>query len=241
MAFSISAALSVVAALASLMRGKRVVYTEVHSPMTSPTKGSTRERVRFGRTGLMVTKVAFGGIPIQRLSRQNGIRLVRETLELGVNFIDTAHGYGHSEELIGEAIQAVPRDSIVVATKSPAADAKGLFADLEESLRRLRTDHVDIYQLHGVSSREKMAAVLAPGGALEGMEEGIREGKIRFAAFSSHSFPVAAEMIRTGRFAAVQIPFNFVDTEALDEVIPLGSAGGHGNHRHEAPGRRPAG
>ena len=221
MAFSISAVLSVVAALASLMRGKRVVYTEVHSPMTSPTKGSTRERVRFGGTGLMVTRIAFGGIPIQRLSRQEGVRLVRDTLELSVNFIDTAHGYGHSEELIGEAIQAVPRDSVVVATKSPASDARGLLADLEESLRRLRTDHVDIYQLHGVSSREKMEAVLAPGGALEGIEQGIGEGKVRFAAFSSHSLPIAAQMIRTGRFAAVQIPFNFLDTEALEEVIPL--------------------
>lgn len=179
------------------------------------------ERVRFGRTGLMVTKIAFGGIPIQRVSRQDGIRLVRDTLELGVNFIDTAHGYGHSEELIGEAMQSVSRDNVVIATKSPAADAKGLLADLEESLRRLRTDHVDIYQLHGVSSREKMVAVLGPGGAFEGMEEGIRTGKVRFAAFSSHNLPVAAQMIQTGLFAAVQIPFNFVDTEALDEVIPL--------------------
>jgi predicted aldo/keto reductase-like oxidoreductase len=179
------------------------------------------ERVRFGRTNLMVTKIAFGGIPIQRVSRQDGIRLVRDTLELGVNFIDTAHGYGHSEEVIGEAMESVPRDSVVIATKSPAADAKGLLTDLEESLRRLRTDHVDIYQLHGVSSKEKMAAVIGPGGAFEGMEEGIRASKVRFAAFSSHNLPVAADMIRTGRFAAVQIPFNFVDTEASEHVIPL--------------------
>ena len=78
----------------------------------------------------MVTRIAFGGIPIQRLSRQEGVRLVRDTLELSVNFINTAHGYGHSEELIGEAIQAVPRDSVVVATKSPGSDARGLLADL---------------------------------------------------------------------------------------------------------------
>ena len=223
-AFSISMALSVIAALASLMRGKRVIYGDLRSASSQDQpkrRDSMLERVRFGRTGLMVTKIAFGGIPIQRVSRQDGIRLVQDSLELGVNFIDTAHGYGHSEELIGEAVQSVPRDSVVIATKSPAADAKGLLADLEESLRRLRTDHVDIYQLHGVSSREKLAAVLGPGGALEGMEEGIRAGKVLFAAFSSHNLPVAAEMIRTGRFAAVQIPFNFVDTEASDEVIPL--------------------
>jgi len=179
------------------------------------------ERVRFGRTGLMVTKLAFGGIPIQRVSRQDGIQLVKDTLVLGINFIDTAHGYGHSEELIGEAIQTVPRDSVVIATKSPAADRKTLLADLDESLRRLRTDHVDIFQLHNVGSREKVAAVMGPQGAFEGMREGIRAGKIRFPAFSTHSLPMAKEIIRTGCFDAVQIPFNFVDCQAAEEVIPF--------------------
>jgi uncharacterized protein len=179
------------------------------------------ERMRFGRTGLMVTKLAFGGIPIQRLSRRDGVRLVENVLGLGINFIDTAHGYGHSEELIGEAMQGAPRDSLVIATKSPAADRSAFLADLDESLRRLRTDYVDIFQMHGVSSRERMAAVMGPHGAIEGMEEGIRAGKIRHAAFSSHSLPVAVEMIKTGRFSAVQIPFNFVDCQAADEVFPL--------------------
>jgi predicted aldo/keto reductase-like oxidoreductase len=182
---------------------------------------SSRERVRFGRTGLAVSEVAFGGIPIQRLSRQDGIRLVADALDLGVNFIDTAHVYGHSEEVIGEAMRTVSRDSLVIATKSPAADRKGFLADLDESLRRLRTDFIDIFQFHGVSTREKMTAVMGPGGAMEGMEEGIRAGKIRFPGFSSHSLPVAAEMIRTGRFDAVQVPFNFVDNSAAEELIPL--------------------
>ncbi|MGA2477198.1 MAG: aldo/keto reductase [Spirochaetia bacterium] len=179
------------------------------------------ERVRFGRTGLMVTKIAFGGIPIQRVSRQDGIQLVKDALELGINFIDTAHGYGHSEELIGEAMQTVPRKSVVIATKSPAADKKTLLADLDESLRRLRTDYVDIFQLHNVASKEKMAAVMGPQGAFEGMKEAVRAGKVRFAAFSTHSLPMATEMIRTGCFDAVQVPFSFVDFQAEEEVIPL--------------------
>ena len=182
------------------------------------------DRVRFGRTGLMVTRIAFGGIPIQRLSRPDGIRLVRDTLALGLNFVDTAHGYGHSEELIGEAIQAVPRDGIVIATKSPASDRRTLLADLDESLRRFRTDHIDVFQLHNVGSRAAMDKVLGPGGAMEGMAEGIRAGKIRFGGFSSHSLPVAAELIRTGRFDTVQVPFNFVDSQAEEEVIPLARA-----------------
>jgi len=182
---------------------------------------SMSERVRFGRTGLMVSRLAFGGIPIQRLSQQDGIRLVEDALALGINFIDTAHSYGHSEELIGEAMRTVSRSSLVVATKSPSADRKGFLADLDESLRRLGTDYLDIFQFHGVSSREKMAAVMGPGGAMEGMREGIRAGKIRFPGFSSHSMPIAAEMIRTGHFDAVQVPFNFVDSQAADELFPL--------------------
>ena len=79
-----------------------------------------------------------------------------------------------------------------------------------------------------ISSREKMAAVMGPGGAFEGMEEAITEGKVRFPAFSAHSLPVAAEMIRTGRFAAMQVPFNFVDHQAADEVIPLARDKGMG-------------
>jgi uncharacterized protein len=182
---------------------------------------SMHERVRFGRTGLMVSKIAFGGIPIQRLSRQDGIRLVADVLGLGINFIDTAHAYGHSEELIGEAIRRTNRSSLVLATKSHSTDRKGFLADLDESLRRLDTDYLDIFQLHGVSTREKMAAVMGAGGAVEGMQEGIRAGKVRFPAFSSHSVPIAIEMIKTGRFDAVQIPFNFVDGEAADELLPL--------------------
>jgi predicted aldo/keto reductase-like oxidoreductase len=182
---------------------------------------STHERIRFGRTGLMVSRLAFGGIPIQRLSRQDGIRLVADALGLGINFIDTAHGYGHSEELIGEAIRGANRADLVLATKSHSTDRAGFLADLDESLRRLGTDCIDIFQLHGVSTREKLTAVMGPGGAMEGLQEGIRAGKIRFPAFSSHSLSIAAELIRTGRFDAVQVPFNFVDDKAAEEVLPL--------------------
>jgi uncharacterized protein len=182
------------------------------------------DRVRFGRTGLTVSRLALGGIPIQRVSRQEGARLVRDALELGINFIDTAHSYGYSEEVMGEGIASVPRDSVVVATKSPAPDKKTFLADLDESLRRLRTDYIDIFQMHHVSSKAKMDAVMGPGGAMEGMVEGIRAGKIRFPGFSSHTLRTAIEMIKTGRFDVVQIPFNFVDCQATDEMIPLAEA-----------------
>jgi len=102
------------------------------------------ETTRFGRTKLVVSRIAFGGIPIQRLTRSEGIALVRQTLDEGVNFIDTAHGYGHSEELIGEALKGRKRTEVILASKSPALDKAGFMSNLEESLKRLNTDYIDI-------------------------------------------------------------------------------------------------
>ena len=179
------------------------------------------ETIRFGRTGLAVSRIAFGGIPIQRLTRAEGVGLVRSALDEGVTFLDTAHGYGHSEELIGEALRGRARHSVVLASKSPAADKAGFLSDLKETLRRLGTDYIDIFQHHNVSDPEKMKQVLGPGGAFEGMCQAISEGTVRFPAFSSHILSVAAQMIRTDRFDVVQVPFNFIDCQALDEAIPL--------------------
>ncbi len=179
------------------------------------------EKIRFGRTGLEVSKVAFGGIPIQRLSRADGITLVREALDEGVNFIDTAHGYGQSEECIGEALRGRSRQGVIVATKSPALDKAGFLSNLEESLKRLRTDYIDIFQHHNISEKDKMEKVMGPDGAFEGMVQAIRQGKVRFPGFTSHILSVAARMISTDRFHTVQVPFNFIDHQALDEVIPL--------------------
>jgi predicted aldo/keto reductase-like oxidoreductase len=182
------------------------------------------KKIKFGRTALEVSHIAFGGIPIQRLSRAEGVKLVRDTLDEGVNFIDTAHGYGHSEELIGEALHAGAQEEVVLASKSPALDKAEFVSDLEESLRRLKTDHIDIFQHHNISSKDKMDQVLGPGGAFEGMVQAIQQGKVRFPGFSSHILAVAAAMIQTDRFDVIQVPFNFVDCQALDEVIPLARA-----------------
>lgn len=178
-------------------------------------------KVRFGKTELMVSPVAFGGIPIMRIEAAEAEKLVREAIDLGVNFIDTAHGYGDSEEKIGRAIKDVPREQLVIASKAPAADRQGFHEQLDTSLKRLGVDYIDIFQHHGVSSQEKMQQVLGPGGAFEGMLEALDKGKIRHTAFSSHSLPVAKDMMLTGKYEVTQIPFNFVDDAASEEIIPL--------------------
>jgi hypothetical protein len=179
------------------------------------------EKIRFGRTGLEVSRIAFGGIPIQRLSRAEGVRLVHDVLDEGVNFIDTARAYGQSEELVGEALRGTKRQEVVLASKSQALDKGGFLSSLEESLRRLETDYIDVFQHHNISSKDKMEIVMGPRGAFEGMVQAIRQGKVRFPGFTSHILSVAAEMIKKDCFDAVQIPFNFVDHQALGEVIPL--------------------
>jgi len=179
------------------------------------------EKVRFGKTGLMVSKVAFGGIPIQRLSTEDAVSVVRGVIDLGVNFIDTANGYTNSEEKIGIAIKDIPRDSLVIASKSGARDKKTFLEHVDLSLNRLGVEYIDLYQLHGVSSQETYNDVLKEGGAYEGLMEAVKAGKVRFPAFSSHSVRDSVQIMRDGKFAAVQLPFNFIDDEALKEAIPL--------------------
>ncbi|MCL2046987.1 MAG: aldo/keto reductase [Oscillospiraceae bacterium] len=178
------------------------------------------EKIRFGKTELMVSKVAFGGIPIQRLSLEEAVKVVRGAIDLGVNFIDTANGYTDSEEKIGQALKGLPRDSLVIATKSGANDKETFLKNLDLSLTRLGVEYVDIYQHHGVLE-ESYDEVFGENGAFEGMIEAVKLGKVRFPAFSSHNIPFAMKVMREGRFHVVQLPFNYVDDEAAKEAIPL--------------------
>ncbi len=175
----------------------------------------------FGKTDLMVTPVAMGGIPIMRLSKKEAVDVVRKVLAMGVNFIDTATGYGDSEEKIGKALKESRRQDIVIASKSLALDKKLFLEHVDLSLKRLQTDYIDIYQFHWVNSEERMKEIMEPGGAYEGLEEAIKRGKVRYPAFSSHLMPVAKKLMLTEKFDVIQIPFNFIDVEAEKEIIPL--------------------
>ena len=179
------------------------------------------EKTRFGKTGLMVSKVAFGGIPIMRVCKDEAVKLVKETVNLGINFIDTAHGYADSEEKIGEAIRGMKRDELVIATKSPANDKKTFNDHLELSLKRLGTDYIDIMQLHNIGNAERRDVCFAPGGSYEGLQEAVKSGKVRFPGFSTHSLELCIEIMKSGKFDVVQFPFNFIDDAAAKEAVPL--------------------
>ena len=123
----------------------------------------------LGKTGLKVSRMGFGGIPIQKIDAEGTKKLMQRLLADGVNYIDTARGYTVSEEYLGYALEGI-REHFVLATKSMARDAAGMAADIETSLKNLRTDYIDLYQVHNPGAKD-LEQVMAPGGALEALKE----------------------------------------------------------------------
>ena len=146
--------------------------------------------------------------------------MVNHALDLGVNFIDTAKGYGDSEEKIGVAI-AGRRDDCIITSKSLADDKDKLLEDIDIGLEHLKTDRIDLYQLHNVSSEERLEKALAAGGLLDGLKEAQAAGKIGFTAFSGHKRDTLIEAIKTDGFDVVQMPANVVDRDTWTDVLPL--------------------
>ncbi|MFW6457169.1 MAG: aldo/keto reductase [Planctomycetota bacterium] len=174
--------------------------------------------VRLGKTDLEVSAAGFGGIPIQRLSTAEAERLLHRTLDLSVNFIDTATGYGDSQKKIGRVVED-RRDEVVLATKSPARTGNDMQGAVEKSLREMCTDYIDLYQLHNISNPDNWEEV-QEGGALDVLLEKSEEGTIGHVGFTSHSLEMALKLIEDPRMETVQFPFNLVTSEAADELIP---------------------
>jgi len=178
-----------------------------------------REKV-LGRTGLKVKTLGFGGIPIQRISEEDAVKVVRRCYDLGINYYDTARGYTNSEERIGRALEDV-REEVVLATKSGRRQAADLLDELEISLKNLRTDWIDVYQLHNVSSHETWELIKGPGGALEALYEARDEGKIRHLGITSHDPAVLADIVREDVFETIMIPYNYMTLKPEEELLPL--------------------
>jgi len=178
------------------------------------------KKIRLGKTELMVTRIGFGGIPIQTPSEEEAIRIVRDSLDRGVNYIDTSRVYTTSEERIGKAITG-RRSEVILATKSVSRTPDAILGDLDQSLKNLQTDYIDIFQFHNVSTEQDLKAVLEPGGPLDAVRKARDEGRIRHIGVTSHRLTVARDAVMSGAFETVMIGLNFVNTEAADELIPL--------------------
>jgi len=178
------------------------------------------EKIRLGRTELMVSRVGFGGIPIQRVSEDEAIAVVRKCLELGINFLDTANGYTTSEERIGKAI-AGRSEGLVLATKSLERTPEGIESHLKLSLERLGVESIDLFQFHNISDAGTLEKVLAPGGPLAVAEEAKKAGLIKHIGVTSHQVDAAKEAVKSDRFETIMFPFNFITCEDAGELLPL--------------------
>ena len=172
-------------------------------------------KVTLGKTGITVEKNSFGALPIQRISTQEAVKLLRKAYDNGVTFYDTARWYTDSEEKLGEAFDGM-RDKVYIATKTGAANVEGFWNDLHTSLRNLRTDYIDIYQFHNPSFCPK------PGdgtGLYEAMLEAKEKGLIRHIGITNHRLSVAHEAVESGLYETLQFPFSYLATDKDIELV----------------------
>jgi aryl-alcohol dehydrogenase-like predicted oxidoreductase len=165
--------------------------------------------ILLGKTGLRVTKPAMGCLPVQRCTKDDGVRLLQAAFEGGIRFFDTANAYTDSEEKLGLALADV-RNQIVISTKSGSRTKDGVLTHIENSLKMLRTDHIDLFQFHNVP---EMPDPEDPNGAYAGAVEAKRRGWIDHIGFTSHRVDVAEKCIDSGYFETCQFPFSYISSE----------------------------
>lgn len=185
------------------------------------------QNFELGRTGLMISEVGFGGIPIIRLASDEAVRVLRHAQERGITFYDTANAYRDSEEKIGRAFAGM-RDKVVIATKTIRRDAAAAAQELDNSLVKLQTDYIDLFQLHQIAHEEDWQAVTASGGAMEAVVKAKEAGKVRHIGVTSHSLPMAIKLVKSGIFSTIQFPFNFIEMDASAELFPAARERGVG-------------
>ena len=169
------------------------------------------EYATLGRTGLKISRLGFGGIPIQRVDAPHAAALLEAVRAGGINYIDTARGYTVSEELIGQAIEG-RREDFVLATKSMSRDKASMAADIRTSLGNLRTDYIDLYQIHNPTP-EQLEQVCGAGGALEALREAKSAGKIGHLGVTAHSLEVFRRALELDWVETIMFPYNIVENQ----------------------------
>ncbi len=164
--------------------------------------------ITLGKTGITTPQNAFGALPVQRVDMNTAVKLLRGAYEGGMSFFDTARAYSDSEEKLGEAFQGM-RDKIYIASKTQAKTPGKLREELDTTLRNLRTDYLDIYQLHCVTQCYR------PGdgtGMYEALLEAKKQGKIRHIGITAHLIGVAEEIVESGLYETLQFPFSYLSS-----------------------------
>ena len=165
--------------------------------------------IKLGRTGLMVSASSFGALPVQRVSMDEAKKLLRMAYDGGINYFDTANAYSDSEEKIGEALSDV-RHNIIISTKSGASDKATLLKHIEMSLRRMKTDYIDILQLHNPGT---LPDPEDPDSLYGGLLEAQKKGWIRFIGITNHRNQLAWDAVLSGKYDTLQFPFSSISDE----------------------------
>ena len=183
----------------------------------------------LGRTGLEVSQIGFGAIKLPEVSMDDSAELLNAALDMGINFIDTARNYKDSEEKIGRALEH-RRDEYIIASKSSARDRSGFRKDLETSLANLRTDHIDLYQLHTVSSQDAWRQVMGNNGAYAEARKARKEGLTDHIGITIHrDLDVMRQAITCQEFESIMVCYSPIDTEHVaPEILPLAAQHGLG-------------
>lgn len=181
------------------------------------------EYSELGRTGLKISRLGFGGIPIQRIDAEGTKDLMHQLLEAGVNYIDTARSYTVSEEYLGCGLEGI-REHFVLATKSMSRTKDAMAADISTSLRNLRTDHIELYQVHNPTV-EQLQQVTAPGGALEALLEARAAGKIGHLGVTAHSLDTFRMALEMDWVETVMFPYNIVENQGEQLITACAEKG----------------
>src|SRR5438270_2164208 len=223
------------------MRRRTFISSSLSAGLVSAVRGETStvkagdipQRV-LGKTGQSLTIIGQAGGRFPNISFEEAKEVTMRAYGLGINYFDTARIYwdGKSEEVYGAVLPPF-RKKIFLTTKSPVRDRKGAEQDLEKSLRALKTDHVDLWQIHQVSTMDEVQQIFAPGGAIEAFEAAKKAGKCRFMGFTGHHDPQVhlAMLKRYDKYDSILMPLNPADPAYLSfekNVLPVAIQRGMG-------------
>jgi predicted aldo/keto reductase-like oxidoreductase len=171
------------------------------------------ERRALGKTGEKLSFIGFGGMVVTNATTEQSAQRVGLAIDAGIDYFDVAPTYGNAEEMLGPALEPY-RKSVFLACKTQERTKKGALAELDRSLKKLRTDHFDLYQHHAVTKKTDVETILGPGGAMEGFEAARKAGKVRYLGFSAHSVEAAMALLDGYDFDTILFPFNYATWNA---------------------------
>src|SRR5688572_12529716 len=208
------------------MRRRTFITTAAAAPLAMAADAAM-PMVTLGKSGLKVSKFCLGGYHMRVNGEPEAIKIIHRAMDLGVNFFDSANHYhkGESDKTYGAAMTGGRRQKVLLMSKAQLRDRDSAMKQLEETLQRMQTDYLDLWQCHEVSRQDEVDKILGAGGALEALVKAKKEGKVRHIGFTGHHDPAVHQRLLDSfdGWETVQMPINLVDRHYLsfiDNVLP---------------------